>query len=89
MSVHLSPAERRILKTLVTSDGAVVPWKTLSNVACGYYNMEALRVHLWRLRNKLPKLRYNVTKGVGVQLEAPNRCPHCQGTGMRLDEHLQ
>ena len=83
MAVHLMPAERRILKTL--SHGELVPWQQLSQVASGYYNIDSLRVHLWRLKRKLPGFRYEVTKGVGIRMEGVDRCPHCLGTGVKVD----
>jgi hypothetical protein len=81
-TVHLRPAERRILKALGT--GELVSWKTLTTAASGYYNMGSLRMHLWRLKHKIPGFQYEVTKGVGIRLEGVDRCPHCLGTGVQL-----
>jgi len=83
-SVHLLPAERRILKAL--SHGELVSWKNLSMTALGYYNKESLRVRLWRIRQAIPQFRYEVVRGVGIRMEGVDSCAHCHGTGVRIGE---
>jgi hypothetical protein len=84
--MHLRPAERRILQAL--SHGDLVPWTTLCNTATGYYNKDSMLVHLWRLKQKLPGFRYEVTKGVGIKMVNIDRCTYCDGTGVSVVSEL-
>ena len=82
MTVHLSGAERRILEAL--GSGELVTWAALSKAAVGYYNIDSLRMMLWRLKRKLPGFDYETTYGVGIRMLGVDTCPHCHGTGVKL-----
>jgi DNA-binding response OmpR family regulator len=74
------------LEALQQAQGRVVEWPDLSDIALGYYNRDAAKVHLCRLRRKIPDLKIDVVRGVGVRLAITPPCAHCKGTGFALFE---
>ncbi|MGC8875211.1 MAG: response regulator transcription factor [Chloroflexia bacterium] len=77
----LTPAEFRMLARLVQERGHVLSCRTLLRDALGYDASEAeareiVRVHIWRLRNKMgctpadPEYIHNV-RGIGYMIHSP------------------
>ncbi len=78
----LTPTEFRLLTMLVRGQGKVFNCRTLLREALGYDTSEAaaretIRVHLWRLRNKIgctaddPEYIHNV-RGIGYTIRGPD-----------------
>jgi DNA-binding response OmpR family regulator len=84
--VHLTGSEYKLLEALQKAQGGVVEWADLSEIVLGYYNRDAAKVHLCRLRQKIPDLKIDVVRGVGVRLAITPPCAHCRGTGFALFE---
>jgi len=84
--VHLTGSEYKLLDALQKAQGGVIDWSDLSDKVLGYYNRDAAKVHLCRLRRKIPELKIDVVRGVGVRLAVTPPCSHCKGTGYVLFE---